>query len=223
MPTAAHPLGEVTTERVAVAMIDFSGFTATTDVHGDVVAAELAILLTDVARQEAATGDEVVKSIGDAVLCASLGPPQLLDWVTRILVHLNRHDRVPTVCVGAHEGMVVRREGDLFGATVNIAARLAGIADPGTLVTTDGLLDAAIDAGHVELSTEVVALKNIDAPLRVHRLRIECTTCDPRWPIDPICRMRVDPEGTPRYLDGAPDVVFCSDACRDRYAARRPG
>ena len=218
-PHDDHLLGHFTTERVAIAMIDFAGFTATTDVHGDIVAATLATMLDDIAHREAAEGDDVVKSIGDAVLCSSPTPRQLLEWVTRILAHLNRHDRVPTVCVGAHEGTVIRREGDIFGATVNTAARLAELASPGTLVATDRLVDAAIDAGHAHIATELVTLKNIEEPVRVHRLRLDCTTCDPRWPIDPVCRMRVDPNGTPHYLGGERDIVFCSDACRDRYVA----
>src|SRR5208282_3688091 len=76
--------------------------------------------------------------------------------------------------VGIHVGDVVEEDdGDLMGDGVNIAARLEGIAKPGTICLSEqaywqvkGRLDlAVIDLGPTEL-------KNIAEPIRVYSLQV---------------------------------------------------
>jgi len=42
---------------------------------------------------------------------------------------------VPDVRVGLAHGPVLRSLGDVYGATVNLASRLTGLAQPGTVIT----------------------------------------------------------------------------------------
>lgn len=63
-------------------------------------------------------------------------------------------------------------DGDIFGDGVNIAARLEGIADPGGVCISDDVLRQI--AGKVEITADDLgprALKNVDAPVRAHRVR----------------------------------------------------
>jgi adenylate cyclase len=50
---------------------------------------------------------------------------------------------LPPARVGIHAGPVVFQEGDYFGRTVNIAARIAEYARPGEVLVTQDVVDAA--------------------------------------------------------------------------------
>jgi adenylate cyclase len=65
---------------------------------------------------------------------------------------------LPPAHVGLHAGPVVMQEGDYFGQTVNVAARIADYARPGEVLVSDAVVQAARtphlafdDIGNVEL------------------------------------------------------------------------
>jgi class 3 adenylate cyclase len=73
-----------------------------------------------------------------------------------------------------HQGDVVVEERDLFGAGVNIAARLESLAEPGGICISARVYEDV--AGNIALDGEDLGeqeLKNIARPLRVHRLNME--------------------------------------------------
>jgi TolB-like protein/class 3 adenylate cyclase len=73
--------------------------------------------------------------------------------------------------IGIHLGDVLERNGDLFGTAVNIAARLQAIAEPGGIVVSAAIRDAAtgkLPASFVDRG--VKTLKNIEEPVRVYAL-----------------------------------------------------
>ena len=61
------------------AMLDLAGYTALTEQHGDLHAADLAIEFAELARRCLRDGDRLIKSIGDAVLLASSDPQSGID------------------------------------------------------------------------------------------------------------------------------------------------
>ena len=54
-------------------------------------------------------------------------------------------ESISDVRVGLASGPVLEREGDLFGPTVNLASRIAGIAYPGGVVVSESVRDAVDD------------------------------------------------------------------------------
>ena len=48
----------------------------------------------------------------------------------------------PAIRVGMHHCTAIEREGDWFGATVNLAARVAALAAGGEVLVTDAVRDA---------------------------------------------------------------------------------
>lgn len=73
--------------------------------------------------------------------------------------------------IGAHLGPVVRRDGDLFGEGVNLAARIEALARPGTLYVSEAV--AREVEGHPRPRTVRLgraALKNIRLPVQVFRV-----------------------------------------------------
>jgi adenylate cyclase len=81
------------------------------------------------------------------------------------------HHELPPAHVGVHAGPVVFQEGDYFGRTVNLAARIADEARPGEVLVSQEVVDAA--AGTSVTFTEIgpVELKGVSGPLRLHAAR----------------------------------------------------
>ena len=74
--------------------------------------------------------------------------------------------------IGINTGDVIVDERDIYGNSVNIAARLEGLAEPGEIYVTRGVRDQL--EGHPGLSFEDRGerrVKNIRAPIRVYRVR----------------------------------------------------
>lgn len=80
-------------------------------------------------------GGRVVKTVGDEVLFtaddATSGAAIALELSEQMAVD----DVVPDVRIGLAHGQVLRSLGDVYGVTVNLASRLTGLAQPGTVVT----------------------------------------------------------------------------------------
>jgi class 3 adenylate cyclase/YHS domain-containing protein len=214
---------------LTVVFADLAGFTAATDIHGDETAADLAARLVTCAQRALATGDRLVKSIGDAVMCASNEPGGAVLLVRRLLDAAGAEPSFPELRVGLHHGPVVERDRDLFGATVNIAARVANHARAGQVLATEAVADAAarVDVGVTRLGQ--FTFRNVAEPVELCELDLGRRSCG--IAIDPVCQMRVERDRAPGRLrhDGV-EWWFCSLECAarfaaapERYIAERPG
>jgi adenylate cyclase len=87
----------------------------------------------------AANGGRLVKTLGDEVLFSAETPQLGAELALCIAEAIKEETEVPDVRVGVAYGPVVPLMGDLFGTTVNLAARLTSIARPGSIVVDAGL------------------------------------------------------------------------------------
>jgi class 3 adenylate cyclase len=116
---------------------DIAGFTALTEAHGDEEAADLVVEFCDAVKAELPTyGGAHVKTIGDALLVRVPDPGPAVLLALRISNDLLRGHGAPAVRVGLHHGPAVERDGDYFGATVNLAARVSAVATAGEVLVT---------------------------------------------------------------------------------------
>ncbi|GAC1434035.1 MAG: hypothetical protein NVSMB51_00210 [Solirubrobacteraceae bacterium] len=116
---------------------DITGFTEFTCLHGDELAAELAVSFHDrVWTLAAMERCEVVKSIGDAVMLRASDCRDAVRLARQILM-LSEIEGFPPIRIGIDTGPAVQRHGDWFGSTVNTAARVTGAAAPGELLLTE--------------------------------------------------------------------------------------
>ena len=78
---------------------------------------------------------------------------------------------LPPARVGIHAGPVVFQEGDYFGRTVNIAARIAEHAGPGQVLVTQEVV--AVAEGTPVTFTDIgpVELKGVSEAIRLHSAR----------------------------------------------------
>jgi adenylate cyclase len=74
------------------------------------------------------------------------------------------------VHASVHWGTAVVREGDYFGASVNLAARLLNAADRDELVATRQVLEASEGAGYVWEPAGTQRVKGVTDPVELFRL-----------------------------------------------------
>ena len=174
---------------------DIAGFTALTEAHGDEAAIELVgAFCGAVDSQLLEVAGERVKTIGDAVMLRIPEPAEAIRlglWIT----HDAMHDHgSPAVRVGLHHGHAIERDGDYFGASVNLAARVSSAAAGGEVLVTGQTAALAPDLeGVIFESRGRKSLRNVSEPVELFAvLRVGESLGS--LPVDPVCRMAVDPE-----------------------------
>jgi adenylate cyclase len=152
----------------AVCFLDITGYTRLTEERGDEAAADLAARLAGLVRRSSQEhGGTPVKWLGDGVMFYFREPGDAVLAAVELVGVVGRQG-LPPAHVGIHAGPVVFQEGDYFGRTVNLAARIAEYARPGEVLVSREVVDAA-DGGPVTF-TEVgpVELKGVSGPLRLY-------------------------------------------------------
>jgi class 3 adenylate cyclase/YHS domain-containing protein len=203
---------------------DLAGYTALTQAHGDEHAADVACAFADAVRALADAYDaDNVKSIGDAVLLRVPDPVDAIHVAARIVGELGAHDRSLGVCVGMDTGTAVERGGDWFGSAVNVATRVADLATSGQVLMTGVTRDAVAGAvlpGQIQPRGEH-QFKNLPEPLPVFALVLAEDEAAQALPVDPVCRMAIDPVlATDRLDHEGVTYYFCSSECADAFRER---
>lgn len=121
---------------------DIVGFTSFTERYGDDAAADLAARFRAGVEAILPEGARLVKTIGDAVMVRLDDPVQGASTARRIARSALGPDD-PLVRVGVHTGTAVERDGDFYGAAVNLAARLTESAAPGEALVSPEVVAAA--------------------------------------------------------------------------------
>ena len=153
----------------AIAFLDLTGYTAITEERGDEAAAEVASELAGIVQQAAvAHGGRPVKWLGDGVMFHFGDPGEAILSGLDLIERTEEAIAVPAR-IGINAGVVVAQEGDYFGRTVNVAARIADYARPHeVLVSEEAKLSASIDEVAFELIGDV-PLKGLTRSVRLHR------------------------------------------------------
>ena len=202
------------------AFVDLAGFTAMTEAHGDVEAVAIVRAFRDRALQVLGPNDELVKTIGDAVMLRFPTPEAAITALRELLQReLLVGDAVLLPRAGAHHGPAVAVDGDYYGAAVNLAARVAGEAGGGQLLVTTPTAMAARDLGAVITHIGSVQLRNVSESVDIWDVRI--SEGDETVVTDPVCQMRVPTTGDAAIaLDWAGRRFhFCGLPCVSRFAA----
>ena len=208
----------LTDDHAAVVFIDLSGFTALTEAHGDHHAAELAEAFADLTEAALGDQDRLIKAIGDAVLVTSPTPHTALGLIRRITDATRGTGRFPVLRAGVHYGPIVVMRNDVYGSTVNIAARLAASAGPTQILATQPVADIARASGLTVTGLGEVNLRNVTEPLAAFSidLGLGCP-CDQ---VEPVCRMQLsDHTTTTTHTHQGIQYRFCSTTCARRFTA----
>ena len=139
-----------------------------------------------------------VKSTGDGFLvefASALAAVQCAVEIQQLMRKRNEArsaERRVLIRIGIHLGDVVRRENDVFGDGVNIAARIEPLAEPGGLCVSRAVYEQIENkVAHSLVQLSRPALKNIQATVEVYRLLLDeprgsrpvPAAARSRWPI----------------------------------------
>ena len=198
--------------------IDLAGFTALTEAQGDEDAADVATRFAELARSALEPGERLIKTIGDAVFVMAPSPMAGIAFVERLLMEAASETRFPALRAGLHHGDAVQRHGDVFGAAVNLAARVAAEAYAGEVLGTLSIAEAARAGGIPVAELGPVALKNVATMIPLYSLALMLGAAG--TPIDPVCQVPVDRRaaaGRLRYR--GTEYWFCSLTCAAAFAS----
>jgi adenylate cyclase len=153
---------------VAVAFADLVGFTRL----GEQLAAEqvgaVAGTLGNLAAEVATPPVRLVKTIGDAAMLVSFHADALVKALIHLIKAVDEAPALPRLRVGAAFGPALTRSGDWYGRPVNLASRITGVADPGTVFASSELRRAAEGFPWIPAGTH--NLKGIDEKIDVFRV-----------------------------------------------------
>lgn len=177
----ASALAEADHYRTTVVFADLSGYTALSE-RNQTMALTLASLLHKESRRLAEQGGgRLVKTIGDAGLYDFPRPVAAVEFCLALRTQFAKTAQglgleVLPLHFGAHLGEVVRaRDGDLFGATVNLSARLQSLAGNGEIVISDVVaLELPVGRFNLELMGPQT-LKNVQEPVISFRVEERST------------------------------------------------
>jgi adenylate cyclase len=200
---------------------DIAGFTALTEAHGDEEAVKLVDEFSQAVEAELpAVRGEHVKTIGDALMLRIPAPDDAVLLGLRIANDLMTEHGAPAVRVGLHHGPAVERNGDYFGASVNLAARVSALASGGEVLLTGETAALVPDLeGVLYESRGRQTLRNVAEPIEIFAALRVGETAEGPLPVDPVCRMVVDPErAAGRLVHEGDAYFFCSLSCAGEFA-----
>lgn len=200
---------------------DLSGFTALTEMHGDEQAADVAgEFVTSVRALLADHNAEEIKTIGDALMVRCERADDAIELGLRIVNEVGSQHGFPVIRVGMHTGPAAERDGDWFGSTVNLAARISGMAGGDEVLLSEATRDAAQDVDRVALRERGrQALRNVAEPVLLFEAVREGQRSNEGLPVDPVCRMAVDPTNAAGSLrHNGVEHHFCSLECVQKFA-----
>jgi adenylate cyclase len=92
-----------------------------------------------------AGGGRVIKTIGDEVMFLAEDVRSGASIGVDLAERFRDDPTFPNVHVGVAAGPVIQRRGDVYGPTVNLAARIVSVALPGSVMVTEEIHDALAD------------------------------------------------------------------------------
>lgn len=197
-----------------VAFIDLAGFTAIADVHGDAAAVEILDIFEKLVGQALTGYEPPIKWIGDEAMLSFPGPEAAIRALGGLLQACREEPRLPLTRTALNHGPVIRRGSDLFGSTVNIAARIASLASVGQILTTRPVAEAARADGIRVRELGEATIRSLAGSIALFEIEL-APAPDPSW-IDPVCKMHAPYAPYKRSSEGP---WFCSPRCEQAYRA----
>jgi len=120
-----------------------------------------------------ALGGREVKHTGDGIMASFVSAASAVRCAIQIQQELDKHAQLNSehplkVRVGAAAGEPVEKNNDLFGSTVQLAARLCAHAQPEQILVSSAIAELCIGKGLSFEDLGEVTLKGFTSPVRAH-------------------------------------------------------
>jgi adenylate cyclase len=200
---------------IAILMADLSGYTAMTHAHGGASAAKIVQKYMQMVEQSLVGSSKVFQRIGDQVVITSANADDILETARQLNRLINDEHHFLPIHVGLHYGTVFIEDGNLFGSTINIAARIMNFAQRGQILCSSHFLLQLND----QTSFKSVGLQRLKNVVEDYELFEHLTVKNQiTFLIDPVCHMQIDPARCQFFVTLA-DITyhFCSEQCREAF------
>jgi adenylate cyclase len=202
--------------------VDIAGYTALTDTHGELAAANLVDDFAELIRTSVEPLGHLQSLVGDCAFFVFSDPIAAKNALLALFNSIADRQHFPIVRAGLHHGSALFRGNRHFGSTVNIAARVAAQATGGQILCTKDVAEALDRAGTLDVEIThhgQVSLRNLPEPMDLFELVLSGS---PRqYAIDPVCKMQVDKHlAVGDLLFANKKYWFCSLECVERFAKR---
>jgi class 3 adenylate cyclase/YHS domain-containing protein len=203
---------------LAILMADLSGYTALTETHGAVSAADLIDKYIRIAEKCLVGNTTIHERTGDEIMFISDSADDLLKTALLLEVQTSREEHFLLIHGGLHHGKLLKRGGNYFGAALNFVSRIAARASAGSFACSDDFIKALKNPSIGSFtSTGVHSLKNIQVEKEIFALNIPGKY---KHFIDPVCRMLiVNPQQAIHHPTEA-GIFFCSSTCLHHYQVK---
>jgi adenylate cyclase len=159
-------------EPPAVAFVDLTGYTQLAASAGDHDAVRAATLLHSLALDAARVHNgRVVKLLGDGVVLRYPSAREAVSSVAALMREIARAG-LPPAHAGIAAGPIIARDGDIYGHTVNLAARIASHASAGELLVHTDISESVKEEGFEQEDAGEASLKGIVEPVQLSRVRL---------------------------------------------------
>ena len=121
----------------------------------------------------AASGGREIKHTGDGIMASFVSAAGAVRCAVQIQRELNKHaqanpKRALKVRIGAAVGEPVEQHNDLFGSTVQLAARLCNHAQPEQILVSNAIAELCLGKGLLFEDVGEVSLKGFNSPVHAH-------------------------------------------------------
>ena len=208
---------EVETE-IAILMADLTGYTAMTDVHGGASASKMVTKYMEIVNASIHGSTKVMQRIGDQVVMIAEHSNDLLETAKKLNELTREEHHFLSIHAGLHFGKILIENNNLFGSTINIAARIMNVASRGQILGSSNFIDHLPPASQQFFrSIGVHKLKNVMNNIELYEL---VNTSASEVHVDPVCHMHIDltKESSCAVHHGI-TYYFCSEYCKSIFLA----
>src|SRR5207237_1901109 len=122
--------------------VDIAGYTALTDTHGELAAANLVDGFCELIRTSIVPSGQLQSIAGDCAFLVFPDPLAAKDALSALFKSVADSQDFPIVRAGLHHGLALFRGNRHFGSTVNLAARAHARARRDHILRTNHMADA---------------------------------------------------------------------------------
>jgi class 3 adenylate cyclase/YHS domain-containing protein len=202
-------------EHIAIMMADLSGYTAMTETHGPISAADLIDKYVEIVEASLVGRSQLHERTGDEVMVVSPDADDLMATAMKIIGKTAAEENFLQLHGGLHYGSVLKRKNSFFGSTLNVASRIASNANPGTFWFSEEFLKELTDFSFLPFTPlGRYSFKNVSEEIELFEFNVHDGNS---VYIDPVCRMMIlDLQSATAHPDLS-NVYFCSAACMEKF------
>jgi len=200
---------------IAILIGDLSGYTALTETHGSLSAADLIDKYIEIVNGSLIGSSLLHQRVGDEVMIVSTSPDDLLATAGVLLQKTLEEYNFLQIHGALHFGKLLKRNNHYFGTSLNLTSRIAAQARAGTFLCTPDFCNVISDNSISRFkSLGKYSFKNVAEEKELFEVVFENQT---HYYVDPICRMIVNKEKLSFPHPTEPGILFCSQSCLDIY------